>query len=304
MRLGGGTRTYEVVEGWAKLPDGTSTGYTHGVATDSVDRVYVHNQSKNAIIVFDRDGDYLNSWGADFQEGAHGMRLYKQGGQEFLYFADYAKHRVVKTTLDGDVVFELGPPPMPEVYPDADAYRPTEVCVAPNGNIYVGDGYGRSYVHQYGPDAKWIRSWGGEGSEPGRLKCPHGVCIDTRRDPAVLLVADRGNGRIQIFTLDGEHIGFVTDELRQPCGFFLAGEDVVIPDLHGRVTILDKNNRLIAHLGDNPGIWDRPGWPNVPSDEIRTGVFNSPHAACVDSHGDLYIVEWISHGRITKLRRV
>jgi hypothetical protein len=304
MTIGGGTHTYEVVEGWAKLPDGVETGYTHGVATDSRDRVYIHNQSAHAVIVFDAEGNYLSSWGSDFQEGAHGMRLYREGDTEYLYFADYAKHRVVKTTVDGEVIWELGPPKQPGVYTDTDAYRPTEVAVAPNGDVYVCDGYGQSTIHRYSAEGEWIQTWGGAGSEPGRLLCPHGVCVDTRRDPAVLLVADRGNRRVQVFTLDGKHIGFVTKELRQPCGFFLDGEDIVIPDLHARVTILDRDNRLITHLGDNPDVWEQKGWPNVPCAELKTGRFNSPHAACVDSHGDLYVVEWIAQGRITKLRRV
>lgn len=302
--LGAGTHTYEVVEGWGTLPAGIATGYTHGVATDAEDRVYVHNQSDDAVIVFDRDGNYLRSWGAGFKDGAHGMRLYREDAGEFLYFADYAKHRAVKTTLDGEVVWEIGAPKEPGVYATDDAFRPTEVAVAPNGDVYVTDGYGASYIHRYDASARWIQTWGGTGSEPGQLKCPHGIVVDTRGGEPILLVADRGNSRLQTFTLDGRHIGFVTDDLRQPCGFFLAGSDVVVPDLHSRVSIFDRDNRLITHLGDYPQGWEVAGWPNVAPSELQTGRFSSPHAACVDSRGDLYVVEWISTGRITKLRRV
>jgi len=116
-------------------------------------------------------------------------------------------------------------------------------------------------------------------------------------------VADRGNYRIQIFSLDGKHIGFVAEELRYPCCFYQFGDEIYIPDLRGRVTIFDKNNKLITHLGDNPGVWEKKGWPNLPPEEIQVGKFNSPHALCVDSHGDIYVVEWIATGRLTKLRR-
>jgi DNA-binding beta-propeller fold protein YncE len=303
MKLGGNSHVYEIVEGWGRLPEGVRFGYTHGVVVDSQDRVYVHNQSKDAVIVFDRDGNFLSSWGEEFAAGAHGMFLSRERGAEYLYLADYARHIVVKTTLDGKVIWTLGVPDMPNVYDSPEKYKPTDVAVAPNGDFYIGDGYGQSWIHQYNKDAKPIRSWGGLGSEPGKLNCPHGVWVDTRRPAPVLLVADRGNRRIQIFSLDGKHIGFVTEELRYPCCFYQFGDEIYIPDLRGRVTIFDKNNKLITHLGDNPGVWEKKGWPNLPPEEIQVGKFNSPHALCVDSRGDIYVVEWIATGRLTKLHR-
>jgi hypothetical protein len=221
-----------------------------------------------------------------------------------LYLADYARHKVYKTTLDGEVLWSMGAPELPQVYQTQDQFNPTDVCVAPNGDFYVCDGYGQPWIHQYKADRTYVRSWGGLGSEPGKLNCPHGVWVDTRSKEPVLLCADRGNNRIQIFSLDGQHLGFVTDELRMPCCFWQHGDEIVIPDLSARVTILDRNNKLIVHLGDDPGVWDRPGYPNIPHADRKPGKFISPHAVCVDANDDIYVVEWVSDGRITKLARV
>jgi len=303
MVLGSGSHRYEIVEGWGKLPKGVAYGYTHGVVVDSQDRVYIHNQSKDAVIIFDREGNFIKSWGEAFAQGAHGMFLNREGDKEYLYLADYVRHVIVKTTLDGVEIWSIGPPELPEVYDTVDKYRPTDVAVAPNGDFYVCDGYGQSWIHHYDSNARRIRSWGGLGAERGQLNCPHGIWVDTRTSSAQLLVADRGNFRIQIFTLDGKHIGFITEELRYPCCFYQFGDELYIPDLYARVTILDKNNKLITHLGDYLDVWKRPDWPNIPHEDRHLGKFVSPHAVCVDSHGDLYVVEWIADGRVTKLRR-
>ena len=302
--LGSGAHTYEVEPDWGRLPDSVHYGYTHGVVVDAQHRILVHNQSRDAMVIFDHQGKFVKSWGQEFEKGAHGMLLNREGGTEFLYLSDYARHIVVKTTLDGEVVWTLGYPKDAGVYESEEKYKPTNVAVAANGDVYVADGYGLSWVHQYNAKAEYIRSWGGKGTEPGKLDCPHGIFVDTRGAEPVLLVADRGNARLQKFTLDGKHAGFVTEELRRPCHFDRRGDELYIPDLHGRVTIFDRENRLITHLGDNPDVWKRKGWPNIPHDDRVAGKFISPHAACVDAEGNIYVVEWISDGRVTRLRRV
>jgi len=302
--LGSGSHTYELVPGWGQLPDGVRYGYTHGVVMDSQQRVIVHNQSKDSVIIFDRDGKFVKSWGPEFQKGAHGLTLNREGSTDYLYLADYARHIVVKATVDGEVIWTLRYPQEANVYQSEDQYKPTNVAVAPNGDFYVADGYGLSWVHQYDSKARYIRSWGGKGKEAGQLDCPHGIWVDTRGPSPIVTVADRSNQRLQTFTLDGKHIAFVTDELRRPCHFDQYRGELYIPDLWGRVTIFDKDNRLITHLGDNPGVWEVKGYPNLPQEQRVPGKFISPHAACVDSDGNIYVVEWISDGRVTKLRRV
>lgn len=302
--LGTGEHVYEVVPDWGTLPDGVHYGYTHGVIEDAQGRIFIHNQSPDAMILFDPDGKFIKSWGKEFQQGAHGLQLRKEGNEEFLYLADYARHIVVKTTLDGEVVWTLEYPKEPGVYQKADQYKPTNVAFGPNGDFYIADGYGLGYIHQYNQKAGYIRTWGGGGDAPGKMNCPHGIWLDTRGEQPALVVADRENHRLQYFTLDGQHIRFVTDELRRPCHFSQRGTDLLVPDLHGRVTIFDKDNKLITHLGDSPDIWKTAGWPNLPREKWVPGRFSSPHAAIWDSHGNIYVVEWINVGRVTKLRRV
>lgn len=303
--LGSGAHAYEVVEGWGRLPSGIKYGYTHGVQIDSHNRVIVHNQSKDSVIIFDHKGRYIKSWGPEFQKGAHGCLLRKEEGAEYLYLSDYARHVVVKTSLDGEIVWTLTWPQDAGVYKSEAEFKPTNVAIAPNGDIYVSDGYGLSYVHQYNSKLERIRTWGGKGREPGKLDCPHGIWVDTRGAQPIVVVADRSNARLQTFTLDGKHLGFFSDAMRRPCHFDQARNgDLLIPDLWGMVTIYDTANQPVAQLGDNPGVWEKKGWPNLPNDTWQPGKFISPHAACWDKHGDLYVVEWIAEGRVTKLRRV
>src|SRR3954464_406195 len=115
MKLGSGSHTYEWTE-FGKLPAGKQLGYTHGVVTDAKNNVYVHNQSEDAVCVFDSTGKFIKSWGKRFKDGAHGMFLSKEGGKEFLYLADYAQQKIVKTTLDGEVIFTIGQPDRPDIY--------------------------------------------------------------------------------------------------------------------------------------------------------------------------------------------
>ncbi len=303
MQIGSGAYTYEWIGDFLKIPAGKELGYTHGVVTDAQDNVYIHNQSRDAIMVFDPQGKFIKSWGEEFKDGAHGMFLSKEKGEEFLYFADYARQVVVKTTLDGKQIFKLDQPARADIYKSKDQYKPTDVCTAPDGSFYIFDGYGQPWVHRYTADAKYIDSFGGDGSEPGKLRCPHGGWVDTRKPAPELYVADRGNNRIQVFTLDGKHVRFITNEMKQPCCFFQFKNDMVVPDLQARVTILDKNDKPVAVLGDDPQAPKTEGWPNIQA-KLKPGKFSSPHAACVDSKGNIFVVEWISTGRVTKLAKI
>jgi hypothetical protein len=300
MIIGSGTHTYKIAEGWGRLPDGIRYGYTHGVVTDSKDRVYIFNTSKDAVIVLSEEGDFIDSWGTQFSEGAHGMLYHTEGGKEFLYLVDTSSSHVVKTSLNGHIVLMLEPPKLQGVYTENNKYVPTNVAVAPNGNIYVADGYGQSWIHQYSGNGAYIRSWGGLGSEAGQLNGPHGISIVTRGGEPQIYVADRSNHRIQVFTLDGDPVKLVYDDLKFPCSFYQKGEELYIPDLHSRVTILDGSDKLIVHLGES-SCYEEAGWPNLPVESLKLDEFNSPHGLCVDSKGCIYIVEWMAVGRVTKL---
>lgn len=304
MLVGSLSHRYEWLDNWAKLPADIQLGYTHGVVVDAQDQVYLFNTSKDAVVVFDNGGNFLRSWGSEFAQGAHGILLNREGDQEYLYLVDTALRATFKSTLEGEVLLRIGTPDLPDIYDSADKFCPTDVAVAPNGEIYVTDGYGQSWIHQYNQQGERIRSFGGRGSQQGQLDCPHGIWIDTRGGEPVLYVADRANHRLQVFSLDGQPLRIVDRVIDYPCNGAVFGDEVVIPDLHSRVTILDGSDQLITHLGEDLAAWQRQGWPNRPTSEHVKGYFVSPHGAFVDRNGDIFVVEWVPQGRITKLRRV
>jgi sugar lactone lactonase YvrE len=294
-----------VEEGWAKLPAEYSFGYTHGIVVDAQDNVYILHTKAPNLMVFNKAGEWLRACQIEgIAAGAHGLYLHNEQDGEFLYMTDTGLGTVVKTTLDGEVVLRLELPDMPEVYNSEKLYKPTDMAVAANGDIYVSDGYGQSWIHQYSAEGKHIRSWGGKGKEPGQMACPHGISVKPTDDGEELYVADRGNHRIQVFTPDGVHKRFIDQDMDMPCNFYFHGGLMFFPDLHSRVTIFDaSNDLLVAHLGEDQLAYKQEGWPNLPKTYYRPNRFSSPHGVCVDSHGDVYVAEWIIDGRITKLIR-
>lgn len=319
--VGAGEHTYEAIHDWGELPAGLKWGNTHGVVEDSEGRIYIahtvhaSSERKDTLVVFDAKGKYIRSWGAAFQGGAHGLHLRKEGNEEFLYFVDTGKGRpgggisakhasMIKMTLKGEEAMRIGyPGEAPGYRKDGSTrFSPTNVAIAPNGDLYLADGYGAYYINQYDARGRFLRSFGGNGKEAGQLACPHGLMVDTRGAEPYLLVADRTNNRLQRFTLDGRHMSFDRG-VNLPCHFHERKGIVVVPDLAARVTLLDRANRVIAHLGeDATGDWQE--LRKKPRSEFRPGKFVSPHGACFDHAGNLFVVEWVEAGRVTKLRRV
>ena len=306
--------TYEVIDNWGGTrPSDKAWGDTHMVQEVADGRIFIHHNGPESVHVFDADGKFIESWGPEMARHAHGMDLRKEGSEEFLYFAPTGLQKVIKTNLKGEKVFEIGIPTEAKnakgepCYGEGKGrYVPTFIAFAPGdaGDFYVADGYGSSYVHHYNVKGEYQSTFGGKGKADGQLDCPHGIYCDTR-DAAnpTILVADRSNHRLQWFTLDGKHVKTVTEELRDPCHFDIMGTDVLIPDLQGRVTILDKDNKLITHLGDNPDPAKRRNH-GVKKEQLTAGDFCTPHGACWDKAGNIYVTEWLPYGRVTKLRRV
>jgi len=312
--VGSGAHTYEVHHDWGELPAQIKYGNTHGVVEDSQGRIYVHHtvnaasESSDSMVVFDANGKFIKSWGKEFKGGAHGLHIRKEGSTEFLYLCDTQRGVIVKATLDGETVFQLGYPEQSDAYkPGADGkkpkWSPTNLAVAPNGDLFVGDGYGSSNILQYNSKGEYLRTFGGKGKEPGRVDCPHGIAVDTRGVEPILTVADRTNNRIQRFTLGGQHIDFI-DGTNLPCHFnYFKNGDTVVPDLGAKVTLLDRDNHVIEHLGDDSASEWRKTRTKA-REAFTPGKFVAPHGACFDHAGNIFVVEWVEVGRVTKLRKV
>ncbi|MBY0309299.1 MAG: hypothetical protein K2Q09_11205 [Phycisphaerales bacterium] len=314
--LGSGDHRYECIHDWLKPPKGLLFGDTHGLAQDAAGRIYlahtVHPTSTkpDAVCVFGEDGAFITAWGDRFRNGAHGLDLRSEPAKdgkpaEFLYHCDTNRRVIEKTDLDGKPLWERGYPAESGVYPAKEKFCPTNVAFLPDdngkpGDVFVGDGYGSSYIHRYTAGGEFVRTIIQPGKDAGKVNCPHGLWIDSRSGTPRLAVADRANNRIQYFTLDGAHDGFVTAGVRQPCHFKARADLLLVPDLSSVVTLLDKDNKVIVHLGDGHPTTLR----DKPRDQFIPGKFIHPHTAIFLNSGDILVAEWVPIGRVTLLRRV
>ena len=309
--VGSGEHTYEVIHDWLTPPANIKFGDTHGVAQDSKGNIYVGHtvgagsQSKDAIVVYDKNGKFLRSWGANFAGGSHGLDIRRENGKEYVYHCDVSRRNVVKTDLDGNVLWTKGLPVWTGVYKEGMAWNPTNVCFAPNGDFYVTDGYGSDYIMQYDQQGNFKKIFGGKGSEPGKVSNAHGIWTDTRGKEPFLVVSDRNNNRLQYLTLDGKHVKFVTNGMRRPCHEDIRGDVMLVPDLDSVVTLLDGDNKVIAHLGDGkPPAGASAGLRGAPREKFIPGQFVHPHDAMFLKNGDILVAEWVPIGRVTLLRKL
>jgi hypothetical protein len=312
--VGTGDHRYECVHDWLLPPEGLVWGDTHGLCQDSQGFIYVghtvHASSKRpeAIVVFDAKGKFVRSFGAEFRGGAHGLDVRREAGTELLYHCDTARSRVVKTTLTGEEVWSHAYPNEVAAYAGAPInYVPTNVAFAPNGDFFIGDGYGSHHMMKFSKSGDFIREIGTPGKDDGQLNSPHGQWVDSRGPEPVLVVADRGNRRIQTFTLDGKHLRTIKDEsrLRMPCHFDVRNDLMVCADLDSQVCLLDRNYAVVAQLGDgmsaNGAVGSRRKQTRA---EFTPGQFICPHDAIFLQNGDILVSEWLPIGRITLLRRL
>lgn len=312
MQIGRDAYTYEWIDNWATIPDspaGRENGRTHGVAVTRDGDVIVFHQADPAVLIFDARGKLKHAWGG--YPGAHGLTLVEQDGQEQLWLTDQQTRAVHRTTLDGKVLQEIPVPPH-DLYRNGAPYVPTWVAVnekrsGGNGEIWVADGYGSSLVHRFDEKGNHIASLSGH-TGAGAFRCPHGIAFSYRHGEPELYIADRGNQRVQVYDAEGGFKRvFGSKTLHSPCMFSFQGDDCLVPQLFARVDLLDKDDQVVAMLGDNGDATQRPGWPNHNRTGhpqwIEPGKFNSPHGGCLAPNGDIYVVEWILGGRITKLQR-
>jgi hypothetical protein len=249
----------------------------------------------------------LDTWGAELAGGLHGMALVERDGEQHLLLTHIGRHEVLAATLAGEILWRLGYPEESGVYASAEGYRPTSIAPLPDGGFVVADGYGASWIHRYDAEQRYVSSFGGPGSELGQLSCPHGITALEVEGETLLVVADRENHRLQVFDLEGQArraVGDVEhDLLRRPCHAHRHDAALAVADLAGRVTLLDRDLGLIGHLGEQPDP-ARRARNDVPPAEWEAGRFLAPHCAAWDSAGNLYVTDWVSAGRITKLARV
>jgi len=287
--LGSGAHRYRVVENWAKLPDGWEFKDVAAVAVDGKDRVYVFNRGEHPMIVFDREGNFIKSWGEGAFPRAHGIHI---DGDDTLYLTDDGGHFVRKCTTDGKVLLELGVPGQAAPYMSGTPFhRCTHTALSPRGDIYVSDGYGNARVHKYSPDGKLIKSWGEPGTGPGEFNIVHNIVTDPE---GWVYVADRENHRVQVFDGNGKYETQWMN-LHRPCALcccrgqkpqFAVGElgpSMPInrrhPNIGPRLSFVDAKGKLIARLGGEDG----PG--------LEPGKFIAPHGLAIDSRGDIYVGE-------------
>lgn len=297
---GAGSLAYQTVPGWGAVPDTVKIGPTHGgVVVDKEGHIYVSSDGNEGIFVFKPDGTLAKKIAPEFS-GIHGMMIHGENGREYIYAAHLRSKQVVKLDLDGKALLQIPYPKEANAYPDGNGYAPTGVTVAPDGSIFVADGYGKSLIHKFDAAGKWIKTFGGKGNTDGKFETCHGIALDTRGEKPLLLVCDRENRRLVHMDLDGNFVAVITKDLRRPCAVSILGDHVAIAELEARVTILDKSNQPVGHLGDNP---DKSQWAKFPSpqSEWKDGIFTAPHGLSYDKDGNLYVQDWNQTGRITKL---
>jgi DNA-binding beta-propeller fold protein YncE len=284
-----GDYRFAITNDWAKVPPGMEWREVGSVTVDDKDRVYVFNRGPHPVMVFDREGNFLKSWGEGVFRNAHGAEFAADGT---LYLTDDFDSTVRQCTVDGKVLRTFGVPEKPAPFMSGLPFnRCTHTAHAPNGDLFVCDGYHNARIHKYSPDGKLLLSWGEPGTEPGQFNVPHNICCDA---DGWVYVADRESHRVQVFDANGRYEA-QWNNLHRPSGLYMPrgkcpvcyiGECGPVlpvnrawPNLGPRVSIVDNTGKLLARFGRYEGAGNEPG------------AFISPHGLTVDSRGDIYIAE-------------
>ncbi len=305
VRMGAGIMTFETVPGWGLGADGKSVlGPTHGgVVIDDAGLIYTSAQI--GIFVFSPEGQVVRRFLGDDYTNIHDLEIRKEGDVEYLYGARNAAGEGIKIQAEtGDVAMRLKYPEESEL--KLTKFHPTAITVAPNGDIYLSDGYASNRIFKYDAAGKYVMHFGHPGNGLQELNTAHGMTLDTRYDPPRLLICDRNHepkGRLLHYDLAGNFLEEVVTGLGMPTSVAVQGDYVSVPDLHGRLVILDKSNTIIAVLGHNADPAKRVNF-NVPQEQWIEGVFSGTHGSYWDKAGNLYIQDWNVSGRLMKLVRV
>ncbi len=281
-------------------PGDQPIGACHGgIVIDKAGNIYVTTDTKRGILVFSAGGKFQRAVGPSH---IHGLEIREENGVEYIYAARPSQHEVIKLKLDGERVWAINFPEEAGLYKEASKFNPCAVTVAPDGSIYIADGYGANYVLKYGKDRKFVKAFGGPGKEEGKFNTCHGIACDTRQGKPLLLVCNRNNNRVEYWDLDGNFVKVIQKDLRMPAAVYIRGDYAVFPELQGRATVLDKAGNIAAQVGDNPNEKQRANY-GLPPDQWKDGICNSPHGASIDKDGNLLVAEWSQFGHLHKFAR-
>lgn len=300
IRFGSGSLQFELVEGWEHLPSGWAHADVAGVCTDSSGNVLLYCRGDHPVIVYDRDGKLLDAWGeGEFSYRTHGAFM---GAGDDLYLVDTGGNSVGRYSLDGKLLAQIGPKGerSDTGFDGSDAStirggppfnRPTNLAVAPSGDLYVSDGYGNCKIHRFSYDGELLQSWGEPGGGPGAFRTPHSAWVHT---DGRVFVADRENDRIQIFGPTGEYLAEWTD-VQRPQDIFIRDGLVYVGELVWRKHAVSSRRGPIAE--EEPSrmsIFDLEGnvllrWSDP--DPTKDGYFIAPHGIWVDDEGSIYVAE-------------
>ena len=273
----------------------------HEMVQDSKGRILLlTNETKNNILVYDKKGTLVTTWGNEYP-GGHGLSIFDENGTDVLFIADNNRNQVIKTSIEGKVLLTLDYPKDAGIYDKATEFVPTETAVAPNGDIYIADGYGKDYIIQYNYKGEYIRHWGGSGNEDHHLKNAHGICYDNRdKNNPTLIVSSRQQQAFKRYTLDGQYINTIPLPGAWVCRPVIKGDYLYAAVLmshvrpmqqSGFITILDKNDRVVSNIAGS-----EPTYNNGKLDEMYQTIraFQYPHDVCVDDEDNLYVAQWNS----------
>lgn len=301
--LGHGDYTYRVHKEWGDLnPSTTPVKNCHEMVMDSKGRlIMITDETRNNIIIYDKSGKLLDSWGTEFP-GGHGLTLFNEGGEDVLFITDFDRGKVFKTTVDGRILFTIDHPKTIGIYEHDDSFRPTETAIAANGDIYVADGYGSQYIIQYDSEGEYIRHFGGKGSRDDQFETAHGVCIDDRNpDNPTLLCTSRAHNAFKRFTLDGKYLSTIFLPGAFVCRPVIDGGNIYSgvcwsrlrylnrTDNSGFVTILDKHDTVVSNPGGTKPVYEHGELQLMVQEQP---VFKHCHDVCVDDDKNLYVCQW------------
>ena len=300
--LGHNNKRYKINTKWSRADVARyPVNDCHEMVQDQKGRILLlTNETKNNVLIYNKHGKLLDTWGTEYP-GAHGFTLFNENGTDTLFICDNNRHQVIKTTIDGRVLLTLDYPKETGMYTRPDEYVPTETAIAANGDIYVADGYGKDFIIQYDPNGKYIRHFGGRGTEDKHLLNAHGVCIDTRNNKnPTLIVCSRQQNSFKRFSMEGVYIETISLPGSWVCRPVIKGDYLYAAVLQsnnkqwkqsGFVTILDANNRVVSNLAGTEPVYKG----NVPDEMFQTDkVFEYPHDVCIDDEENLYVAQWNS----------